>query len=157
VPFEQPSGQELLNREAQVRRHGSGIQGQDLLGRWCLREIWTRGQTSSSPLASLGLRAAAATLELHDSPAGLTIVNGVRLGPLRLRFSGTAELVGRRPLLRFWFSAVEVLWGQVRLWQRALPMPPGRQRPFFALIARDPQGWLAARGRGGGLALWTLA
>jgi hypothetical protein len=29
-----------------------------------------------------------------------------------------------------------------------------RLMPFFALIARDSNGWLAARGRGGGLALW---
>jgi hypothetical protein len=30
--------------------------------------------------------------------------------------------------------------------------------PFFALIAaeRTGEGWLAARGRGGGLALWRL-
>jgi hypothetical protein len=28
--------------------------------------------------------------------------------------------------------------------------------PFFALIARNSNGWLAARGRGGGLALWIL-
>jgi len=31
-----------------------------------------------------------------------------------------------------------------------------KRMPFFALIARDPSGWLAARGRGGGLALWDL-
>ena len=43
------------------------------------------------------------------------------------------------------------------LLQRPLPVPVPRRMPFFALIHRDPAGWLAARGRGGGLALWRLA
>lgn len=151
---EPPSGETLLNREALVRRHGTGINAQDLVGRWCLHTLWSKGQASPSPLASLGLRATGATLELHQTGEGLGIVNSIRLGPLKLQFSGTAELVGRRPLLQFGFSDLELRWGERRLWQRALPMPNRRQQPFFALIARDHQGWLAARGRGGGLALW---
>jgi hypothetical protein len=43
------------------------------------------------------------------------------------------------------------------LFQKAIPSPAPQRLPFFALIARDPSGWLAARGRGGGLALWRLA
>jgi hypothetical protein len=156
VSPEHPSGQALLNREALVRRQGTGINAQDLVGRWCLRTVWSRGQASPSALASFGLRASGATLELQQHDAGLRLVNAIRLGSLTLRFSGTAELVGRRPLLQFCFSDLELRWGEHRLWHRVLPMPAGRQRPFFALIASDPQGWLAARGRGGGLALWEL-
>ena len=153
---ERPSGQELLTREALVRSTGTGIHVDALLGRWCLRTVWSRGQTSPSSLAGLGLRASGATLELKQTDAGLGIVNSVRLGSLILQFSGSAELVGRRPLLQFWFRDLDLIWGKRRLWHRTLPIPTGRQRPFFALIARDPEGWLAARGRGGGLALWEL-
>jgi hypothetical protein len=156
VSPEHPSGQALLNREALVRRHGTGINAHDLVGLWCLRRVWSRGQASPSALASFGLRASGATLELQQHAAELRLVNAIRLGSLTLRFSGTAELVGRRPLLQFSFSDLELRWGEQRLWHRVLSMPAGRQRPFFALIARDPQGWLAARGRGGGLALWEL-
>ena len=151
-----PTGGDLLKREALVRRHGTAIDADDLVGRWCLRTIWSKGQASPSPLASLGLRASGATLELLQTGGGLGIVNSIRLGSLTLQFNGTAELVGRRPLLQFGFSELELRWGEHRLWHRPLPPPSGRRRPFFALIARDPQGWLAARGRGGGLALWEL-
>jgi hypothetical protein len=156
VSPERPSGQDLLTREALVRHTGTGINVEDLLGRWCLRTIWAKGQVVPSPMAGLGLRASGATLELKQAGAGLVIVNSVRLGSLNLQFSGAAHLVGRRPLLQFCFRDLELRWNERRLWHRRLPMPTGRQRPFFALIARDPQGWLAARGRGGGLALWDL-
>ena len=55
--------------------------------------------------------------------------------------------------------------GDVALIQRVLPKPAETKLPFFALIAsgstrgsssgtNGEERWLAARGRGGGLALW---
>jgi len=75
---------------------------------------------------------------------------------LELRFRGAGQLLGRRPLLQFSFQQLQVSLGGRLLIQRDLPEPAARRLPFFALIARDPSGWLAARGRGGGLAVWTL-
>jgi hypothetical protein len=80
----------------------------------------------------------------------------VNLGPLELRFRGTGRLVGRRPLLQFSFQELQLSLGGLVLLRRTLPELPPQRLPFFALIARDPSGWLAARGRGGGLALWRL-
>ena len=151
---DRPNGHDLLTLEAVVRRDGTGINVGDLLGRWCLRQLWAKGQTTPSSLASLGLRAVQASLELAHTPEGLWIANLVVLGPISLRFSGSAELVGRRPLLQFSFETVELRWGPGLLWSHSLPAPSPRRMPFFALIARDSSGWLAARGRGGGLALW---
>ena len=153
---DRPDGRDLLTQEASVRRDGSRLNSHDLVGRWRLRQLWGKGQTTPSNLASMGLRAVQATLELEHSAAGLGIANSVLLGPINLRFTGTAELVGRRPLLQFSFQTVELRWGASVVWGRSLPTPQPQRMPFFALIARDSSGWLAARGRGGGLALWDL-
>jgi hypothetical protein len=151
-----PSGEVLLKHESLVRHQGTGLLSQELLGRWRLRQVWGKGQTTPSPLAGLGLRAAGATLELGLIDEGMAIANAVRLGPFRLRFNGTAALVGRRPLLQFSFEEVELRCAERLLWRRQLAAPSRQRLPFFALIARDPSGWLAARGRGGGLALWQI-
>ena len=87
----------------------------------------------------------------------LSLSNAVTLGPLELRFRGVGRLVGSRPLLQFSFQELQLSLGGRVLLRRALPEPARQRLPFFALIARDPSGWLAARGRGGGLALWRLA
>lgn len=158
MPRERPNGESLLIREAKARRHGTGLNAQDLLGRWVLRQVWPKGQASPSTVTSQALRAIGATLELQNSGTELRLVNAVNLGALKLQFSGVAELTGLRPLLQFGFTDLELKWGEARLWHRPVTMGNGRQRPFFALIALDPkQGWLAARGRGGGLALWEKA
>ena len=95
----------------------------------------------------------------------MRLVNSVRLGAIELRFEGTGQLQGRRPLLVFSFDRLRLLLGGRVVFERALATPDPRRTPFFALIgaerARDsvlkePKGWLAARGRGGGLALWLL-
>jgi len=156
VRSDRPDGHDLLSQEAFVRRAGTGITIDDLMGRWRLCQLWAKGQTTPSSLQGLGLRAVQATLELGARAEGLWIANSVQLGSINLRFTGTAELVSKRPLLRFSFQTVELRWGENVGWSRSLPAPSPQHMPFFALIARDSNGWLAARGRGGGLALWEL-
>ncbi|MFN9646249.1 MAG: hypothetical protein ACK6BG_14280, partial [Cyanobacteriota bacterium] len=78
---------------------------------------------------------------------------------MKLCFHGAAELRGRRPLLVFQFQTLQLsLAGHPLLTLSLSPPPPGRE-PFFALIASQSADgasrWLAARGRGGGLALWV--
>jgi hypothetical protein len=113
-------------------------------------------------LSSLG-----ACLEIGErgSDGRFGLRNGLALGLWRLDFHGSAWLVGRRPLLVFGFDRLTFRFGRTLLLQRCLPqlastapsLERSRQQPFFALIACDrDQGWLAARGRGGGLALWGL-
>jgi len=60
-------------------------------------------------------------------------------------------------LLLFSFDRLQLCLGGWRLVERSLPEPAAQRMPFFALIHRDASGWLAARGRGGGLALWRRA
>jgi hypothetical protein len=146
----------LLALERQVRGCGTGLQDGDLIGCWQLQRVWSRGSQRADGLSGGLLRALAARLEIGATSEGLRLRNAVNLGGLELRFEGPGRLQGRRPLLLFSFESVELRFGDRLLVQRQLPKPAPRRLPFFALIHRDRSGWLAARGRGGGLALWRL-
>jgi hypothetical protein len=158
-----PDADRLLQLERRCRVEGSGLAATDLIGRWQLEQVWGKGSSRPSTLSAALLRALAARLEISpgNAPESLRLANAVNLGALELRFEGEGQLRGRRPLLVFWFERLQLrLAGRVVL-ERALPRPEPKRLPFFALIARalpgDPvgeRGWLAARGRGGGLALW---
>jgi hypothetical protein len=174
-----PDAPELLDRERRSRREGSGLGRRDLVGSWRLERIWSKGSLRPATISAALLRGLAARLQLAVDEAegeqeGMLLVNSVRLGPLELRFEGSGRLQGRRPLLVFGFDRVKLLLGGQVLIERSLPPANPRKPPFFALIAAErpspsvskelasqeissptePVGWLAARGRSGGLALW---
>jgi hypothetical protein len=154
-----PTGPQLLALEQQVRRQGTGLKPIDLVGCWQLQLVWPKGRIESNQLSSTLLRSLGARLIIATASSvegGLTIANVVNLGSLQLRFDGSARLIGKRPLLQFSFSHLEFRLGGTVLLRRALAPVASQRLPFFALIARDRNGWLAARGRGGGLALWVL-
>ncbi|MEB3352721.1 MAG: hypothetical protein VKM34_00575 [Cyanobacteriota bacterium] len=150
----------ILEREQRSRHEGSGITAAQLAGTWRLVELWSR-EASPQPRQAASLRWLQANLQLTPTRAEdgeqLVVVNGVRVGPLALRFCGQGQLTGRRPLLQFSFQTLELLLGDRLLLQRDLGTPAPSRMPFFALIDqdRDADGrWLLARGRGGGLACW---
>lgn len=156
-----PDAPWLLDRERRCRRDGSGLTTADLVGCWRLERIWNKGSRQPASAAAALLRGLAARLQLSMDGTGpeagdLRLVNSVRLGALELRFEGAGRLEGRRPLLVFSFERLRLLLGGRVLIERALPQPDPLRRPFFALIAAERPLWLAARGRGGGLALWLL-
>lgn len=152
-----PTLEHLLQLEQQVRRSGTALEAPALQGCWQLELVWPKGSRRASVFNGWLLRSLSARLEIGASPDGLQLSNAVNLGLLELRFRGRGWLQGRRPLLLFRFDQLELSLAGRRLLQRDLPAPAPRRFPFFALIRRDPAGWLAARGRGGGLALWRLA
>ena len=163
-----PNGTDLLDAEKLSRQKGSGLTPEALEADWRLDQLWGKQRTAPpmAPAAAL-LRSLKATLSIRPGtqPTSLRIHNSVQLGTLQLHFEGPGHLAGRRPLLVFWFEQLEVRLGPWLLIQRALPKPAETKLPFFALIASGStngmthgnngvERWLAARGRGGGLALW---
>jgi hypothetical protein len=154
-----PSGAELRTMERLARQATSGIRAVDLEGCWLLDQVWPQRSDRPAMFSNALLRGLGARLEISPLDRGdeLSLSNAVRLGALELRFQGRGRLVGSRPLLQFQFEALELSLAGRPLLRRSLPPPQPRRLPFFALIARGPEGWLAARGRGGGLALWRLA
>jgi hypothetical protein len=154
-----PTGQQLLELERSSRQQGSGIDGASICATWWLDQLWGRRQARSMGRSAALMRALQACLEIGMEAERLVLRNSVTVGPLSLCFFGHGQLQGRRPLLQFSFDRLQVRWGERILLERSLPQPEARKLPFFALIALERQGeggWLAARGRGGGLALWRL-
>ncbi|MDM7938157.1 MAG: hypothetical protein QUV06_11960 [Cyanobium sp. CZS 48M] len=160
-----PDAADLLRMEAISRRQGGAVEAAQLIGSWRLQRTWPKGSQRPADLASGLLRAFGARLVIEAPGPGeeLAIRNSVQLGGVQLTFAGQARLEGKRPLLVFRFERLRLALGPWRPLDRALPqsLPFDQQRvgglPFFALIGGGAQlGWLAARGRGGGLALWSL-
>ena len=151
-----PDAQALLALEREARSTGTGLTATHLLGSWQLQLVWSKGSNRASAFSGWLLRGLSARLEIDRDADGLLLSNAVNLGLLELRFRGRGRLLGKRPLLQFSFDQMQLSLAGRCVLQRALPAPAPQRLPFFALIQRDPAGWLAARGRGGGLALWRL-
>ena len=151
-----PDAAALLTLERRVRQSGSGLGIDDLIGCWWLDRVWPKAAEQPADVTGALLRGLGARLEILQTREGLQLCNAVALGPLELRFEGSGLLRGRRPLLQFSFERLLVCWAGRALLTRPLPAPAPGRTPFFALLGRGPEGWLAARGRGGGLALWRL-
>ena len=152
------SAETILALEETAKKRGSGIVHESLNGVWRLQHTWTGKGTNPIPGTDFLLRSLGARLELKSSGTEWEIVNQVMAAGVQLRFEGAAQLKGKRPMLIFRFETVKLLLAGRILLERKLPEPPSRRMPFFALIAMaDNGGWLAARGRGGGLALWEKA
>jgi hypothetical protein len=102
----------------------------------------------------------------EGAPGRVTIGNQVKLGPLALKLTGPAQYPGKKNLLAFDFTQMQLLLGPRSLYQGNIRGGKAEsetwaefssksigQLPFFAffLVTED---LIAARGRGGGLALW---
>ncbi len=154
-----PTGEELLQLERSSRRLGSGIDASSLCASWWLDQLWGRRQARSLQRPAALMRALAACLAISIESDRLVLRNSVSLGAISICFCGHGQLEGTRPLLKFSFDRLQLRWGGRLLMERSLPQPAAKKMPFFALISLDRQaedGWLAARGRGGGIALWRL-
>jgi hypothetical protein len=155
-----PDRTTLLALEARARRQGSGLTQEALFGPWRVWRIWSKNGLEPSRASERLLRGLVATLSIQPAQAGqgLLIMNSVQLGALSFCFSGPGQLRQRRPLLFFQFTKLQLLLGKRVMVSFDLPAPAAGKQPFFALIDRQAleggETWLAARGRGGGLAIW---
>ena len=156
-----PSLDKLKELEKSARLEGSGIEFESLLGLWKFNSVWKQGSDTEDSISSTMLQVLSASLELKKDTQNpeekkFIIANAIKFGLLTLRFSGYANLERKQPLLPFSFDCIQIKLASLTILNRSLPAPEHKKRPFFALIAIDPNGkWLSARGKGGGLALWV--
>ncbi|AAP99716.1 MULTISPECIES: hypothetical protein [Prochlorococcus] len=156
-----PSLDKLLELEKLSRQKGSGIELDSLIGLWKFVSVWKKGTDNEDKMSSSLLRLFSASLELKKQQVNEDLLkfdlsNSIQFGKLSIRFIGSGWLKGSQPLLPFFFERIELKLGEIILFSRALEIPNEKDSPFFALIGMGDHGeWLSARGRGGGLALWT--
>ena len=157
-----PNKQELIKLERIARVNGSGIDFKSLIGLWKFNTVWKQGSDKEDSISSTLLQFLSASLELRKScqiqdEEQFAIANSIQFGLLSIRFTGLANLERKQPLLPFYFDCIKIKLGTIVIFKKSLPIPEKKNRPFFALIAMDKDGkWLSARGKGGGLALWTI-
>ncbi|PAX60419.1 hypothetical protein [Brunnivagina elsteri] len=92
------------------------------------------------------------------------ITNQIKLGLLSLKLSGLSQYIEKKNLLGFDFHQMEITLSKLRLYNGKLPGSKTQasnfydasigKLPFFAFFLVN-EDFIAARGRGGGLALWV--
>tara|TARA_Y100001968_G_scaffold328280_1_gene375131 strand:- start:2571 stop:3182 length:612 start_codon:yes stop_codon:yes gene_type:complete len=155
-----PNKDNLIELEKRSRKDGSGINFNDLIGIWNFFLVWKPASDNADSISSSLLRLFSAKLELNKTKSrdveSFYIVNSITFAKLSLQFKGIGSLEGNQPLLPFFFEKIQLNLGSAVLISRELDIPAKSNRPFFSLIALDKKhNWLAARGRGGGLAVWV--
>lgn len=93
-----------------------------------------------------------------------TTINSVKLGLLNLTVSGPIKFQAQKRLLAFDFLQLKIQLGSLQLYSGNLrggadvaekfQQTPIAKQPFFSYFYVSEQA-IAARGRGGGIALWT--
>lgn len=163
----------LLALEKASKQHRQSIQQASLLGTWRLcfsagkKARYQSGQPVGSGFYIPKLAIARIAFAPGPfNPSRLNVTNELRIGPLYIRFTGPARYPGKKNLLAFDFTHLEVRCFSLRLYQgKVRAQKLGGQSfeataigklPFFAFFTAT-ENYIAARGRGGGLAIWVKA
>jgi len=97
-----------------------------------------------------------------DSEDSLKITNELKIGPLTVRFTGPARYPGKKNLLVFDFTHLQLQCFGLKVFsgkigqrdEESFAAAPVAKLPFFAFFTAT-EDYIAARGRGGGLAIWV--
>jgi len=138
----------LLELERATKRTKQAMPVESLLGTW--RLCFSAGKKakfqSGEPVGS-----------------GFYVPNELNMGPLSIRFTGPARYPGKKNLLVFDFTQLQVRCfgltvyrgevGSQKRGDQSFADTAIAKLPFFAFFAATDD-YIAARGRGGGLAIW---
>lgn len=167
----------LLTAEKAVRKQKQDHSMAQLIGTW--RLCWISGtrrtQQQAGPLLGPGrylpgvIKITLRYLqppELNSEEQGEArgwVENQVELGGLRIGLSGPTRFLSRKSILAFDFTRIHISLLGRQLWQGDLRGGRTAEEKFYQSSIRDQaffvyflleQELIAARGRGGGLALW---
>lgn len=168
-----PSAQQvtaaLLDAERQTKAERRQFSPEALLGTWRLRftapkkPAYKAGKPQGSGFYMPGLAIATICFNRDDNDQ-LTVQNQLQVGPAKLRFTGPAKFLPKKNLLAFDFVRLQVLVGGLTLVDFPLRSKAAKaddfvaasvaKLPFFSFFVAE-EGYVAARGRSGGLALWV--
>ena len=168
----------LLEAEKMSKKNKIGCSFEQLLGTWQLRFITGTKKTRAKAGIVLGAgRYLPKFIKIYltyseqflatppqDIPAG-TVNNIVELGGFKLALSGPIKFLPQKNILAFDFTRISVHFFGIKLYQGYIrggevkekgfyPEKVGKQAFFAYFLVQD--NFIAARGKGGGLALWSL-
>jgi hypothetical protein len=171
-PQQRPSGKAvtaaLLAAEKTAKQQRLILPPEALYGTWrlCFSAPRKPHYHAGEPVGNGFYVPALAVAQISFQPAAgrLAIDNQLQVGPLTVAFAGPAKALGRQNLLAFDFNQLAVKLFGAQLYSGAVrsqaaksgpfEAAPIGKLPFFAFFLAEP-GYIAARGRGGGLALWA--
>ncbi|MBW4482117.1 MAG: hypothetical protein KME14_06210 [Tildeniella torsiva UHER 1998/13D] len=168
-----PSAQQvtaaLLEAERQTKAERRQFAPEALLGTWQLRftapkkPAYKAGKPEGSGFYMPGIAIASLRFS-RDDDGQLNIQNQLQVGPTKLRFTGPAKFLPKKNLLAFDFVRLQVVAGGLTLINLPLRSKAAKagnfvstsvaKLPFFSFFVAE-EGYVAARGRSGGLALWV--
>lgn len=160
--------QALLHAEANTRQQRRQYPAEAVHGTWRLcftapKKPRLQADTPTTSGFYIPFLAVAQIAFLPDptQPEALTIQNQLRLPGLNITFTGPARYHSRKNLLAFDFTHLAITLLGIPLYRGSVGRQQGApfgdrpisKLPFFAFFAAT-ESYVAARGRGGGLALW---
>ncbi|NET34898.1 MAG: hypothetical protein F6K19_23220 [Cyanothece sp. SIO1E1] len=104
--------------------------------------------------------------ELESAPNQGTVANLVELGPVQMVLTGPTQLWTQTNILGFDFTRIKVSLSGLKLYEGYIRGGQDREAHFYGQTIKQQaffnyflveESYIAARGRGGGLALWTRA
>ncbi len=156
----------LLANEKELKKTKQEIPFAAILGTW--RFCFASGARKTKQGLKLGkgyyvpsfIRAAIAFAA--ETPDTGTVTNQLCLGPLGIRFTGPCRYPGKMNILSFDFTHLEILLGNKAIYGRSIGKNGDAdfmaksigKLPFFVFLWASPTE-IAARGKGGGLAIWV--
>ncbi len=158
----------LLQLERTAKRDKHRISVHALLGTWRLcfsagkKAKFQSGEPVGSGFYVPKLAIASITFARNDeSEHSLTVKNELQVGPLTVRFTGPARYPDKKNLLVFDFTHLQIRCFGIKVYsgkvgkrdKQSFADTAISKLPFFAFFAATDD-YIAARGRGGGLAIW---
>ncbi|MEM9006625.1 MAG: hypothetical protein AAGE59_24245 [Cyanobacteria bacterium P01_F01_bin.86] len=161
----------LLELEKVTKQSRQAIKRESLLGTWrlCFSAGKQARYQSGKPMGSGFYIPKIAIAQITfapdpENPEQLTVANELCVGPFQIRFTGPARYPGKKNLLAFDFIYIEVRCLSLPLYRGAVGAKKRQGQsfediaiaklPFFAFFTAT-ENYIAARGRGGGLAIWV--
>ncbi len=161
----------LLTLEKNAKQQRLSLPAVSLIGSWRLcfsagkKAKFQSGEPVGSGFYVPKLAIARITFtQSNECENALAIANQLVVGPLAVRFTGPARYLHHKNLLAFDFTHLQIQCFDLTIYSgsvgnkkrasQSFEDTPIGKLPFFAFFAATND-YIAARGRGGGLAIWT--
>ncbi|MGA9377271.1 MAG: hypothetical protein WBV73_00595 [Phormidium sp.] len=168
--------QALLETEKFIKQQRINYPLESLIGSWRLHFVVSPKKSRQRPGIKMGngfyvpkfvkaqISFTSPEADQNLNPNQLKIGNQLHVGMISFKFNGPAKYLGKKNLLAFDFTQIQLGFLGLTLYSgnfrggqnknQEFTQKHIRDLPFFAFFAIN-ENYIAARGRGGGLAIWV--